>query len=285
MYYILYGLFYGISLLPFWLLYGISDGMYVIVYKVFGYRKNVVLDNLVKSFPDKSTAEIEIIMQKYYHNLCDSIVETIKLISLSDAELNKRYTCNWEVINNLHGKGRIAQAHLSHMFNWEYGTVAAGFNSKFQFTGLYNRITNAAFNKLIYNIRTRRGSIMIDMDDMLKVMAEYQQKNTVWGFIADQNPSEPRRGVWVDFFGRETSFFKGAELIARRYDNIVLFGNMVKIKRGYYKLVLEQAFEHGGQTSDGEITKHYVAWLEECIRAQPENWVWSHRRWKHTRIS
>jgi Kdo2-lipid IVA lauroyltransferase/acyltransferase len=284
MYYLLLILFYPISILPFWVLYGISDVMYVMVYKIFGYRKKVVMDNLRKSFPEKTQEELEIIARKFYRNLCDSIVETIKLLTISNAEINKRFTCNYDVVNNETGKGRIVQAHLSHTFNWEWGTVASNLNMNVTFTALYNRITNNAFNKLMYKMRTRSGSNMVDMDDMQKVMADYQKQDICWCFIADQNPSEPRRGAWVDFFGRETSFFKGAELIARRYNNIVLFGSIKKLRRGFYHLELIKKYDNARQTSDGEITTAYVRYLEDEIRNQPENWVWSHRRWKHTRV-
>jgi Kdo2-lipid IVA lauroyltransferase/acyltransferase len=284
MYYLLRIIFYPISLLPFWVLYGISHVMYVIVYQLLGYRKNVVMDNLQKSFPEKSLEELQGIAKKYYKNLCDSVVETIKLITLSDAELNKRYTCNWDVVLAECNKGRNVQAHLSHSFNWEYGTVASNQNIPHWFVGLYNRVSNKAFNKLMYTIRTRSGTGMVDMDDMLQVMGEYQKKNIVWGFLADQNPSEPRRGVWVNFFGRETSFFKGAELVARRYNNVVLFANTIRVKRGHFHLQLQKQYDNPNTTVDGEITHAYVQFLEDCIRQQPDNWVWSHRRWKHTRV-
>jgi KDO2-lipid IV(A) lauroyltransferase len=283
MYYLLLIIFYPISVLPFWVLYGISDGMFFLVYQVFGYRKNVVMDNLTKSFPEKSQEELQIIAKQFYKNLCDSVVETIKLLTITNAEINKRFTCNYEVVNNSTGKGRIVQAHLSHTFNWEWGTVASNLNMHVTFTALYNRVTNEAFNKLMYKMRTRSGSIMIDMDDMQSVMAEYQKKDICWCFIADQNPSEPRRGAWVDFFGRETSFFKGAELIARRYNNIVLFGTIKRMKRGYYHLQLEKKYDNAKATNDGEITTAYVRYLENEIKQQPDNWVWSHRRWKHIR--
>jgi Kdo2-lipid IVA lauroyltransferase/acyltransferase len=284
MYYLLRIVFYPISLLPFWVLYGISNGMYFIIYKIVKYRKNVVLDNLRQSFPEKTETEMETIAMQYYKNLCDSIIETIKLISISDAALNKRYTCNWDVVIAECHKGRNVQAHLSHSFNWEYGTVASNQNIPHLFVGLYNRVSNKAFNKLMYSIRTRSGTAMVDMDDMLRVMADYQKQPVVWGFLADQNPSEPRRGVWVDFFGRETSFFKGAELVAKRYNNVVLFANTIRVKRGHFHLHLEKKYDNPKDTVDGEITNQYVRFLEDCIRQQPENWVWSHRRWKHTRV-
>jgi Kdo2-lipid IVA lauroyltransferase/acyltransferase len=277
---------YPISLLPFWVLYIISDFLYWLLAKVFKYRWVVVLDNLSKAFPEKTSDEINSIAFKYYKNLCDSIVETIKLISISKKELNKRMVANWDVLNEAKHKGQVPQAYMSHQFNWEWGTVSCAYAVPYNFVGLYNKISSRAFNNLMLHLRGKSGATLIDMDDMLEQMSYYQQQpNTLWGFIADQNPSEPRRGVWANFFNRETAFFKGAELVARRYNNMVFFGTIVKVKRGYYTIELTKVYNQGRQTADGEITNAYVQFLEKSIRQQPENWVWSHRRWKHKKPS
>jgi Kdo2-lipid IVA lauroyltransferase/acyltransferase len=281
MYYLIKLLLVPISILPFRVLYIISDVMYFIIYRLFKYRIAVVKENLLKSFPNKSIEELYVIEKKFYSNLCDSIVETIKLITISMPQLNKRITANWQVITQEHATGRVAQGHLSHLFNWEWGTVACNVNTPYQFVGIYNKVTNKAFNQLMQYIRGRSGTLLIDMNDMQAQMGEIQKGNTLWGFIADQNPSEPRRSAWITFLGRPTAFYKGAELVARRYNNIVFFGKIQRVKRGYYNIVLHKAFDQGKLTTDGEITTAYVRFLEQSIHEQPDNWVWSHRRWKH----
>ncbi|MFM2386581.1 MAG: hypothetical protein RL660_1338 [Bacteroidota bacterium] len=283
MYYIYLALLYPLSWLPFKLLYLLSDALRFILYKILKYRVTVVRQNLQLSFPEKSAEALLCIEKAFYRNLCDSIVETIKLLSISKAELNKRMTANWDVIENEYGKGKVVQGHLSHLFNWEWGTVVCNWNTRFQFVGPYNKPSSKAMDEILCKIRSRSGTEFVDMNEINLVMGHYQSKETLWGFIADQNPSEPRRSAWLDFLGRETAFFKGAELIARRYGNVVIFGCIKKVKRGYYHIELTKVFDDAKQTSDGEITTMYVRYLEKCIREQPENWLWSHRRWKHVR--
>ncbi len=280
---LLYSFFYVISLLPFWFLYGISNVLYFFVYKIFNYRNLVTLTNLQNAFPEKTEAEINAIAKQYYKNLCDSIVETIKLTSISEKELNKRFTGNWHIMQAAFDSGRVAQGHLSHLFNWEWGIVAANWNVPYSFVGIYSKVSSNAMDFFMKKLRSKSGSVLVEMDEMNAAITEVQSKKSVWGFIADQNPSEPRRGVWVPFFGQETSFFKGAELIARRYNNIVFFVKIQRVKRGYYNIVITERFTNPKTTSDGEITTAYVQFLEESIRQQPDNWVWSHRRWKHKR--
>jgi Kdo2-lipid IVA lauroyltransferase/acyltransferase len=283
MYYILFGFLYLISLLPFVVLYAISNFMYFILYKILKYRIPVTRTNLAISFPQKSETERLKIEKQFYKNLCDSVVENIKLLSISKTTLNKRFECNWDLIAQTQATGRVTQAYLSHCFNWEYGTVAANWNVPSRFVGLYNPISNKAFDKLIFKIRSRSGGLFIDMNDMQKEMSSLQKQDICWGFVADQNPSEPRRSAWEHFLNRETAFFKGPELVARRYNNIVFFGQILRVKRGYFKCIAHLETDNPRDLPDGELTKRYVAFLEKCIMQQPDNWVWSHRRWKHQR--
>lgn len=281
LYNLVYFFLYLISLLPLWILYGISDGLYWILYVMLGYRKAVVYENLARSFPEKEKSEIDQITKAYYHNLCDSIVETIKLMSISKQELSKRMTCNWEVFDNMTTQNRNGQAFMSHQFNWEWATVICNWHVPRRFTGIYMPLTNAVFDRLLYTIRSKAGMKLIRVHDMQRDMASLQSDELLWGFIADQNPSDPKRVSWNDFMNQKTAFFKGPEFVARRYNNLVYFGEIVKIKRGYYEIKMKLAFEQPRDTKEGEITEAYVRFLEDSIKRQPANWVWSHRRWKH----
>ena len=281
LYYLVYFFLYLLSLLPLWFLYGVADVLYWILYRLLGYRKAVVSENLMRSFPEKEKAEIDTITKAYYHNLCDSIVETIKLMSISKQELSKRMTCNWEIFGSMTAQNRNGQAFMSHQFNWEWATVICNWHVPRRFTGIYMPLTNAVFDRLLFTIRSRAGMKLIRVHDMQRDMGSLQSDELLWGFIADQNPSDPKRVSWNDFMNRKTAFFKGPEFVARRYNNLVYFGEIVKIKRGYYEIKMKLAFEQPRDTKEGEITEAYVRFLEDSIKRQPANWVWSHRRWKH----
>lgn len=281
LYYILFVCLYLLSLLPFWLLYIISDGLYFLIYKLAKYRVGVVRENLLQSFPDKTENERRIIEKKFYQNLCDSIMETIKMFSISRAELNKRVTCNWEIFDEMTRQQRNGQGLMSHQFNWEWSTLICNWNNPRQFTGIYLPLSNNAFDKILYYLRSRANMTLIPVQEMQQQMAAVQKKEVLWGFIADQNPSDPKRASWHEFLHRTTAFFKGPEFVARRYNNIVYFGEIIKRKRGYYHIEMKLAFDQPQQTAPGEITEAFVRFLEDSIKRQPENWVWSHRRWKH----
>ncbi len=280
-YRIVYGVFYAISLLPFWVLYGLADAMYLVLYRVMGYRLKVTRANLLQAFPEKTAAERLAIEKEFYKNLCDSIVETVKLCSISMNDLCARIPCNSEVLQTMETENRNGMILFSHQFNWEWGTVVGNVYSPRRFTGMYMPLTNSNFEKLFRYLRSRAGTRLLKVQDMQKELGSLQQGKILWGFIADQNPSDPKRVSWNDFLGKKTAFSKGPDMVARRYNNLVYWGEIIKERRGHYRIQITPVYNNAGNLSDGELTEAYVRFLEKNIRQYPANWLWSHRRWKH----
>jgi Kdo2-lipid IVA lauroyltransferase/acyltransferase len=282
MYYIVFGFFYLLSLLPMRILYIISDGVRLLVYNVIGYRKKVVMKNLEMAFPEKSNAERVQIAKAFYRNLIDSFIETIKLVSASKGFLQKRVTANWEVLESLFKTGKSCQVHLGHTFNWEWGHHVLSSHTKYQTLVVYMPISNAVMEKLMYNLRVRYGSKFIAADKMSKSMESFKDEQYLLGLVADQSPGDLNKAYWTNFFGMPTGFVSGPEKGARAGNLPVLFTYIVKPKRGYYHGVLEIACEDPSALKEGELTLLYARYMEKVIRANPEMWLWSHRRWKHS---
>lgn len=258
----------------------LSDAIYGLVYYVFGYRKDVVMKNLGIAFPEKTEQERIRIAKDFYHNLIDTFIETIKLLSVSDAAFNKRYTSNIEVVNAVYNSGRNVQLHAGHFFNWEYVNFGVSRDCKLPFVGVYMPISNKAFNRMIYKMRTRYGTILVPAVDFKTKFHQYVNGRYSLGLAADQNPGNPLGGYWVDFFGRPTPFVKGPEKGAKLNDTPVFFGNFYKVKRGYYHLQFTLLTDSPKSFPDGQLTKLYVNEVEKAIRLKPANYLWSHRRWK-----
>ena len=282
MYYLLLAFFYPLSLLPLRVLYLLSDFAFVLLYYVFGYRKDIVLDNLTHAFPEKSPEEILRIRRAFYRSFCDQWIETIKLLSMSKKELNRRISGTWEVFEALDREGKNAYVLLGHTYNWEWGTAAVQLNAPQRFAGFYQPVSNKAFDRLMLRIRGR-GGLFISMKSIKKGFQQLQNFRHIVGMVADQNPSDPQVAMWLPFMHREAPFFRGPEQMSRRAKGAVVFVGIQKVKRGYYKFTVEKKWDDASVTATGEITKAYVAFMEAQLRAQPENWLWSHRRWKHVK--
>jgi KDO2-lipid IV(A) lauroyltransferase len=277
-------LLYPIALLPMRVLYVLSDILYLLMYVVGRYRRQVTYDNLKHAFPDKTNAELNSIMRKFYRNFFDQWMELLKLLTISRAQLDRKVKGNWEVFHQLNTEGRNTYALLGHTFNWEWANVACQYNAPQQFAGVYMPVNSNAVNQLMTRMRTRGGGWLISMKAK-KGFQRLEGVRYIVGLIADQNPSNLKAAAWYPFMHREAPFFKGPELLARRASAAVVFAGIKKVKRGHYQVTLELVTKDASQLPENEVTQKYIAFMERQLREQPENWLWTHRRWKHKKQS
>jgi KDO2-lipid IV(A) lauroyltransferase len=284
MYHIVYGILYLFSLLPMALLHGISSFAAWLVWNVFGYRKDVVMGNLAIAFPEKTEQERIRIAKAFYLNFTDAMVESIKLISISEKDLLKRFIGQpGEIMNQMmdDNGGRNLQLHAMHNFNWEIAHLGLVKQLRYPFLGVYGPISNPIFEKIFYDIRSRYGTVLIPAPKFRTNFKDYARERYILALVADQNPAVPSHSHWIEFFGRLTPWVTGPEKGARTKDADVVFGTFFKVKRGYYSFEFRMPSRDPRTMEEGELTAEYVQYVEECIRKRPDNYLWSHRRWKH----
>lgn len=284
-YYIALPFLYLVSILPFPLLYLLSDFFYFIIYTVAGYRKGIVLTNLRNSFPDKTEAEITQLSKDYYHYLCDITLETFKTLTISKEKMLKHCEFDESALNifkNLSDQNKSAILTMGHLGNWEWAGNSFSLLCPQQLFVIYHPLTNKYFDGLIYRMRTRFGTGLIPMNSVFKDMLRNRSKTTVTAFISDQTPS-PENAHWMTFLNQETPVFKGTEVIAKKLDYPVVYATIKRTGRGYYKVFAEVLVEHPKETKEDYITELHTRRLEQDIINWPEIWIWSHRRWKHKR--
>lgn len=280
MYYILYGFLYLLSLLPFFILYRLSDFVYFLLYYVFGYRKAIVMNNLSIAFPEKTEAEKKAIARQFYKNLVDTFIESIKMISMSGKTFDKHCTMDCAAANALGAAGKNIQFHSGHQMNWEYANWAGARNVSIPWVGIYQPISNKAVHQIFYNMRARFGTVLVSTKEFKNVMHSFFKSQYSLALAADQNTG-PDKGYWMYFFSRPVPFISGPDKGALKNNTAVVFVNFVKKKRGYYHLETKVVAESTEKFSPGELTRLYRDFLEETIRKQPANYLWTHRRWRH----
>jgi len=280
MYYIVYGILYVISLLPLRVLYVISDFAYLILYYVVGYRRKVVFANLKRAFPGKSQEEITTIAKRFYKNFTDNFIEFIKLISASPKFIARHFYGDCALLDSLYAQGKRAQIQLAHNFNWEGACVAIAARATQPFIVVYMPIGNKVVDKIFLKVRSGTGAILLPATDMRNAIIPYRNRPYLLILVADQNPGNPGKALWYNFFGKPTPFLKAPESGARRGNTPVLFCKFIKERRGYYKIIFEMGEENPGVLKEGELTRTYVKYLHKFISEYPEMWLWSHRRWK-----
>ncbi|MEY4051764.1 MAG: lipid A biosynthesis acyltransferase [Chitinophagia bacterium] len=282
MYLFIYILVYLFSLLPWRLLYIISDIIALLLQHVLKYRVKVVAQNLAIAFPQKTAKERQKIANEFYQQFTDSFIETFKLISISDKNFDKRFTSNVEVLNKLYATGQSVQIMAGHFFNWEFANWGVAKFGKYPFIAVYMPLSNPYFNKIILKLRMRFGSIMIPATNFKTQFHKYATQGIyAMALAADQNPGNPLSAYWVPFFGRLTPFVKGPEKGALLNNTAQVFVHFYRVKRGYYHSEYEVMTTSPNYFKDGQLTALYVKILEEKIKAKPANYLWSHRRWRY----
>jgi Kdo2-lipid IVA lauroyltransferase/acyltransferase len=280
-YLIYYLLIKPISLLPFPVLYFVSDFLFIFIYHLFGYRKNLVRKNLTRSFPHLSVEEIKIIEKKFYHHLCDIILETVKTFSITSDEIKERFTYNNpEIIKQFYEKGKSVIGITAHYGNWEWGALSMTMNIPHKTMGIFHPLKNSFFNEIFLSSREQFGLSMIAPKEVKTFFEEHLNTPTLSGFVADQTPSNPNKCHWMTFLNQETPVFIGAEKYAKDYNYPLIYAAINKIKRGYYEVTFEVITENPSEEPIMSITEKHVKLLENQINEKPEYWLWSHNRWK-----
>lgn len=284
-YYLSFALWFIISLLPLWVFYRLSDGLYYLVYHVVRYRRRVVYANLRSSFPEKSKAEIERIAKDFYSFFCDYIVETLKLFSMGEKNIRKRM--KFEGLNQVKedfANGRSVSVYLGHYCNWEW-ISSLGLHLDEQCGQIYHPLENATLDRLFLYMRGRFKAQSIKMDDTFLTILKWKKegRKNIVGYIADQVPGYNNIHYWADFLHHDTPVFTGAERISKIMDTAVYYIDVERPRRGYYVARFIKIADSLNEHPVFFATEQYFRLLEKNIQRAPQYWLWSHKRWKRTR--
>lgn len=272
-----------VSYLPLGILYRVSDLLFVLLNSVFPYRKRVIEDNLRHAFPDYPEEKITDLRKKFYQHFCDIAVETIKTLTISKQALSARIAVtNPELLQSEEFKNRHTVIMAAHYANWEWAALQLSQHTPLKDVyGIYLPLKNKFFDQVIRKSRNRFGTRLVSTKDLPKLLASEIHRPSSFGFIADQNPSNLNKTLWVEFFGREVPVAKGAERYARYLDAIVVYGHVEKTGRGKYEITYELLTDNIREMQEGLLLVNFMKTVEGHIRRKPEHWLWSHKRWKH----
>ena len=274
------------SLLPLSVLYMISDIiLYPLVYYVARYRLKVVRKNLRNSFPDKSHDELKNIEKKFYHHFADLIVEVVYGYRVGDEEMRERVVFeNVDLVEHLASKTHGVIAYLGHMGNWEW---LVDLNKRFVNPAMveynvYRQLKNHTSDNMMLELRSKRGGECIEKKQLLRKLVALRRSEHpfVVGMLSDQKPSKRSSYVWTQFLNQETAFLDGSEVLAHKFGFSAVYAHIWSPKRGYYRIRFEQITDDPELMQPEEMTKRYAELLEQNICAQPEQWLWTHNRWK-----
>jgi Kdo2-lipid IVA lauroyltransferase/acyltransferase len=274
-----------IALLPFWLLYIKSDFLSFVLLYLIRYRKKVVFENLCNAFPEKTMQEINLIARKYYRNLGDIILEVIKLRLLSKEQLMERVKVNNAgLLDDLYTKQKSVILIMGHCGNWEWASTVMSFHTKHNCFGMAKPLSDPFFEKYMMHLRTKfNPNAIVHFKRFFRMMVENRKNLSAYLMAGDQTPTSSEINYWTTFMNQQTAVFLGVEKIAKALDLPVVYMDTQRTGRMRYEVTLSLITDNPKETAEFEITETHVRMLENAIRQYPENWLWSHRRWKHKR--
>lgn len=282
-YILTYPFLWVISILPFSLLYLLSDFVCFWVYNVFGYRKDTVRRNLALTLPHLNTKERLNIERKFYSHMCDMFLEMIKTMNISDAEINRRFVItNLELIKEYESKGKSVVLMCAHYASWEW-LINLAKKINYSSIGIYKKINNKYFDKLIRDIRSKLKAELVETKKTVALM-EHNEKvgiKAFYGFASDQSPQLSRTKYWDSFMGINVPVYTGAEMLAKKLDMNMVFVKVRKVKRGFYEATIIPLVDNPREYPDYEITSIFLREVEKLIYEAPEYYFWTHKRWKH----
>ena len=282
-YIIIYPILWIISILPFPLFYLFSDFVCFIVYRLIGYRKKVVRNNIKLALPHLSEKERLKIEKKFYSHMCDMFLEMVKTISISQKEIEKRFTfSNMDVYYDLEKKNKSIALLCAHYASYEW-VVSMNYHINCKGFGIYKKLANPYFDKLVKRIRSKFRAELITTKETIPTIAENHKNNVLglYGFASDQSPKANTAYHFTSFMGHVVPVHTGAEMLAKRFDMNVIFLRTKKVKRGYYEASFELLSDNAKSVPNYEITDKFLALVEQQIYEAPEYYLWTHKRWKN----
>ncbi len=287
LYKILYGVWWLLSWLPLRVHYVLSDLLYLIIYRLVGYRRKLVRRHLADSFPEKGEQERRRIERNFYHWFCDYLVETVKLLTISREELRRRMVFRGtETIDQVIADGQSCAVYLGHYCNWEWITsLPLWVSPQAQCGQIYHVLENKEFDRLFLTLRQRMGAVCIPMAETLRRLIQYRQQGqqVVIGYISDQVPFWNNIHHWCQFLNHDTPVLTGTERLARQTGHAVFYLDVRRLRRGYYEAEFRLITREPKQMGEYELTDIYFRELEASIRRDPSCYLWTHNRWKRTR--
>lgn len=271
-----------LSLLPLSVLYILADGAYLLLYFVFGYRRKVVRENLLNALPDKTLAEILVIEKRFYRYLASLVFEIIKMSNISKKEIERRFIFkNKEQVQEYLDRGESVLICAAHYGNWEWGALGIGLNFSADHYPIYKPLTNPIFDTWFKKVRSKFGNKLIAMRQTMRALQASKGKPSIFSFGNDQAPAKDESHYWTSFMHQASSVQLGIEKIAKRTNQPIFYFKINVLKRGFYEVNCVPLCLKPAGTAEFEITEMHTHFLEEIIRAKPEYWLWSHKRWKY----
>lgn len=251
------------------------------VYRRLRIRADVVEDQLRAAFPDRDESWIRATAEGAYEHLAREAMMLIRLSRLGREAVVE--ATEFEGLDDLRAaleEGNGALVVSGHLGNWEIG--GSGLAARgIPMDAVARPQANPLVDAMVNRARNRLGMTIIPTGGATKRALRSLRAGRVVGLVADQDAR--RRGLFVPFFGRPASTYRGPAVLALRSGAPVFAAAAVRQADGRYRVRLRRVpVPDDGDEGRREwrLTAALAAALESAVRAHPAQYLWHHRRWK-----
>jgi len=259
----------------------LADAMAWLSWRVFRVEQRPLKANLMASFPDLTDAQLQQLMRDYYRGFAQVLVEVIRSVSLSPAQLRRRVVLEgFEPVRAALASGTPVLLVAAHQCNWEWMLLALSLELGFPLEAAYKPLVDGWAQREMLKARSRFGAQLVPAQELLAHILRGGRTPRAIAMVADQEPRTSERRHWTRFMNRDTAFFMGAEEITRVTKFPAYFVGLRRTSRGHYAVSVTPLAEVGEKLPPGALTERYARLVEQQILAAPADWPWSHKRWK-----
>ena len=253
-----------------------------LAFRVFRLRLRVVRENLRRSFPDRSAAQLRAIEREFVRRQGEVAAEVLYSTRIDARELGERVTITNPQVLALAGAPRPMILVGAHHCNAEWMVLRVSLELGGRLVALYKPQRNPRADRWLRSLRTRFGARLVSAKSVLQELARMRDVGAI-GLLADQVPRTSPEKHWLEFLAQETAFYMGPELLGRALRAQVCLIRMRRLARGRYEITFQPLNDQGEKLPHGEVTARYARGLEAWIREDPAGWWWTHRRWKQVK--
>lgn len=260
----------------------LADWMGGFWWHVLRYRRRVILTNLSTAFPDSDPRARATLGRKATAHLARALLEFLRIPYYASRNFEGRVRFDgMENFERAKSEGKGVLCLSGHLGSFELAVAAVASRAKPVW--LVVKPFPRAVDRFVTRVRTMSGLGVIPARRSIRGIIEALRRNEAVVFVLDQNATRSI-GIFVDFFGRPACTFSALANLALRTRAPVIAATPYRDPDGTHVLRVLPAIPLEEKASEEETIAHmtqvYTRVIENAIREHPEQWFWTHKRWR-----
>ncbi|MYB88463.1 MAG: lipid A biosynthesis protein [Proteobacteria bacterium] len=274
----------SLAYLPLPILHGLSGPLYLLLFYILRFRRKVAENNIRNSFPELDATERMALLKNHYRRLCDVALETTRSLAMAPTALERHVSfTNLGVIQQALQQNQTVLLAMAHHCNPVWAVLAAGQKLGTPVDGIYKPPHLAWLDELTLKSLSRFNITPVPAKTCVSTLLQRSASTRAVAIVADQAPRRSDKAYWTRFMHQDTPFYLGLEKIAQLFKYPIFFMDIKRTGRGHYEASFKPLAEPPYDKHSHAISESFARAVEQQILRSPQDWLWTHRRWKRAK--